>query len=52
VEESGLDGHYDFALNWTPDETQFASVGIKLPQPSDKADAPLVIDRVEKPLGN
>jgi uncharacterized protein (TIGR03435 family) len=40
VDESGLDGHYDFALNWTPDETQFASVGVKLPPPSDKADAP------------
>jgi uncharacterized protein (TIGR03435 family) len=40
VDESGLGGHYDFALNWTPDETQFASVGVKLPPPSDKADAP------------
>jgi uncharacterized protein (TIGR03435 family) len=40
VDQTGLDGHYDFALNWTPDETQFASMGIKVPPPSDKADAP------------
>lgn len=40
VDQSGLDGHYDFALNWTPDETQFAGLGIKVPPPSDKPDAP------------
>jgi len=40
VDQTGLDGHYDFALNWTPDETQFASMGIKVPPPSDKPDAP------------
>ena len=40
VDETGLDGHYDFQLNWTPDETQFAGLGIKVPPPSDKPDAP------------
>lgn len=40
VDQSGLDGHYDFALNWTPDETQFAGMGIKVPPASDKPDAP------------
>jgi uncharacterized protein (TIGR03435 family) len=40
VDQSGLDGHYDFALNWTPDETQFAGMGVKVPPPSDKPDAP------------
>ena len=40
VDQSGLDGHYDFALNWTPDETQFAGIGMKVPPPSDKPDAP------------
>lgn len=40
VDQTGLDGHYDFALNWTPDETQFANVGVKLPPPSDKPAAP------------
>jgi uncharacterized protein (TIGR03435 family) len=40
VDQSGLDGHYDFELNWTPDESQFAGMGIKVPPPSDKPDAP------------
>jgi len=40
VDQTGLDGHYDFALNWTADETQFAGMGIRVPPPSDKADAP------------
>jgi uncharacterized protein (TIGR03435 family) len=40
VNQTGLDGHYDFALNWTPDETQFAGIGVKVPPPSDKPDAP------------
>jgi len=40
VDQTGLDGHYDFQLNWTPDETQFASMGVRLPPPTDKPDAP------------
>jgi uncharacterized protein (TIGR03435 family) len=40
VDQTGLDGHYDFALNWTADETQFAGMGIRVPPPSDKPDAP------------
>jgi uncharacterized protein (TIGR03435 family) len=35
VDQSGLDGHYDFTLNWTPDESQFAGMGIRVPPPSD-----------------
>jgi uncharacterized protein (TIGR03435 family) len=26
-DQTGLDGHFDFALNWTPDESQFAVMG-------------------------
>jgi uncharacterized protein (TIGR03435 family) len=40
VDQTGLDAHYDFQLNWTPDETQFAGMGVKVPPPSDKPDAP------------
>jgi uncharacterized protein (TIGR03435 family) len=27
-------------LTWTPDETQFTGLGVRVPPPSDKADAP------------
>jgi uncharacterized protein (TIGR03435 family) len=40
VDQSGIAGRYDFQLTWTPDETQFAGLGVKVPPPSDKPDAP------------
>ena len=34
-------GSYDFTLNWTPDESQFAGMGVKVPPPAaDNAAAP------------
>ena len=40
VDQTGLQGRWDFNLKWTPDESQFAGMGIKVPPPSDAADAP------------
>ncbi|WP_263355902.1 TIGR03435 family protein [Acidicapsa ligni] len=40
VDQTGLAGRYDFNLKWTPDESQFGGLGIKVPPPSDKPDAP------------
>lgn len=40
VDETGLKGKYDFMLQWTPDETQFASLGGVPPNLPEKADAP------------
>jgi uncharacterized protein (TIGR03435 family) len=40
VDQTGLTGRWDFTLNWTPDESQFGGLGVKVPPPSDKADAP------------
>jgi uncharacterized protein (TIGR03435 family) len=40
VDQTGLQGKYDFPVKWTPDESQFASFGQKIPPPSDNADAP------------
>jgi uncharacterized protein (TIGR03435 family) len=38
VDQTGLQGRWNFTLNWTPDESQFG--GMQVPPPSDKADAP------------
>ena len=38
VDQTNLQGRWDFTLNWTPDESQFG--GMRVPPPSDKADAP------------
>jgi uncharacterized protein (TIGR03435 family) len=40
VDQTGLEGRFDFTLNWTPDETQFGGLGIKVPPPPDNAAAP------------
>jgi uncharacterized protein (TIGR03435 family) len=40
VDQTELQGHYNFLLKWTPDESQFGGMGIKVPPPSDAADAP------------
>jgi uncharacterized protein (TIGR03435 family) len=40
VDETELPGRYNFLLKWTPDESQFGGLGVKVPPPSDAADAP------------
>ncbi|WP_420236559.1 TIGR03435 family protein [Telmatobacter bradus] len=40
VDHTGLEGRWNFLLTWTPDDSQFASMGVKVPPPSDAADAP------------
>jgi uncharacterized protein (TIGR03435 family) len=40
VDETALTGRYNFLLKWTPDESQFGGLGVKIPPPSDAADAP------------
>ena len=40
VDRSGITGRWDFTLNWTPDEGQFAQLGVRVPPPSGDANAP------------
>ena len=40
VDKTGLQGRWDFTLRWTPDETQFAGMGVRVPPPSNDPDAP------------
>ncbi len=40
VDKSGVPGRYDFTLTWTPDETQFAGLGVRVPAPSSDPNAP------------
>jgi uncharacterized protein (TIGR03435 family) len=40
VDQTGLEGRFDFQLKWTPDETQFGGLGVKVPPPADDAAAP------------
>jgi uncharacterized protein (TIGR03435 family) len=40
VNQTGIEGRYDFQLTWTPDEFQFAGMGAKVPPPAKDAAAP------------
>lgn len=40
VDKTGIAGEFDFTLTWTPDESQFTSMGIRVPAPADNPNAP------------
>ena len=40
VDKTGLTGKWDFQIRWTPDESQFASMGVRVPPPTDDPNAP------------
>jgi uncharacterized protein (TIGR03435 family) len=40
VDRTGIQGRYDFTLTWTPDDSQFRSMGVRVPPPSNDANAP------------
>ena len=40
VDKTGLAGNFDFSLTWTPDQSQFTSMGIRVPPPTDNPNAP------------
>jgi uncharacterized protein (TIGR03435 family) len=51
VDHTDLAGKYDFTLTWTPDEFQFAGLGVK-PQPTADADAaPDLFTAMQQQLG-
>jgi uncharacterized protein (TIGR03435 family) len=43
VDHTGLTARYDFTLNWTPDESQFEGMGMKVPSATDDPNAPPVL---------
>jgi uncharacterized protein (TIGR03435 family) len=40
VDQTGLEGRWDFLLKWTPDESQFTAIGIRILPPTDNSNAP------------
>lgn len=40
VDQTALKGRWNFLLKWTPDESQFGGMGVKVPPPTDAANAP------------
>jgi len=50
VDQTGLTERYNFTLNWTPDETQFAILARLAPQP-EAGDAPSLFTAIREQLG-
>ena len=40
VDRTALPGRFDFTLTWTPDESQFRGMGVRVPAPSTDPNAP------------
>jgi uncharacterized protein (TIGR03435 family) len=40
LDQTEIEGKFDFTLNWTPDDSQFTSLGVRVPPPTDAANAP------------
>ncbi len=40
VDQTGLQGRWDFMLKWTPDESQFTAIGARIAAPSNDPNAP------------
>jgi uncharacterized protein (TIGR03435 family) len=40
VDKTGLTGRWDFVIRWTPDESQFGGMGVRVPPPTDDPNAP------------
>jgi uncharacterized protein (TIGR03435 family) len=59
IDQTGLAGKFDFTLTWTPDEFQFAGLGVRVPPPGDpsvtiapgKAAAPDLYAAFQEQLG-
>jgi uncharacterized protein (TIGR03435 family) len=51
VDKTGITGRYDFTLTWTPDETQFSTLGIRVPPPPADGSGPGLFTAVQEQLG-
>jgi uncharacterized protein (TIGR03435 family) len=51
IDKTGLQGRYDFTLTWTPDETQFASFGVRIPTSTDPNAPPALFTAIQEQLG-
>ena len=54
VDRTGLQGRFDFTINWTPDESQFRSMGVRIPPPSATPDPnapPGLFTAIQEQLG-
>ena len=51
LDRTGLQGRFDFTLNWTPDESQFRGAGIQVPPAAADAKLPGLFTAIQEQIG-
>jgi uncharacterized protein (TIGR03435 family) len=51
INQTGIEGRYDFLLDWTPDEFQFSGLGARPPAPGKDATKPDLFAAFQEQLG-
>jgi uncharacterized protein (TIGR03435 family) len=51
LDQTGLEGRYDFQLDWTPDDFQFPGLGVKVPPAGDNAPHPDLFTAIQQQMG-
>ncbi|MBS1802006.1 MAG: TIGR03435 family protein [Acidobacteria bacterium] len=51
VDQTGLSGKWDFALKWSPDSSQFASLGVSIPEADSPDSPPKLYTAIQEQLG-
>jgi uncharacterized protein (TIGR03435 family) len=51
VDQTGIEGRYDFQLDWTPDEFQFPGLGVKVPPAREDAPHPDLYTAIQQQMG-
>jgi uncharacterized protein (TIGR03435 family) len=51
VDQTGIQGRWDFILKWTPDQSQFGALGVKIPPPAEDAAEPDLFTAIQQQLG-
>jgi uncharacterized protein (TIGR03435 family) len=52
VDQTGLEGRWDFLLKWTPDESQFTAIGVRIqPRGDDPSAPPGLFTAIQEQIG-
>ena len=51
IDQTALAGRYDFTLKWTPDDSQFAGFGARIPPTTDPNPSPPLYTAIQEQIG-
>lgn len=51
VDQTGLQGRFDFQLDWTPDDFQFPGLGVKVPPAGENTQHPDLYTAIQQQMG-